>query len=159
MQISRGDSLYNYIKTKTRRPAPSERYLFRLQVYKRVGISLKLKYLKGWGNFLIRSVLYGCKRVTKAFRFRWTYSHFKDSAFTAVEMNANFSNIYVKGEQCLKGRKGVPFLSKMAYITKLGVGPPSGLDYPLTPRLITKQSNSLRDLLQSAILSALITTV
>ena len=93
MQISRGDSLYNYIKTKTRRPAPSERYLFRLQVYERVGISLKLKYMKGWGNFLIRSVLYGCERVTKAFRFCWTYSHFKDSAFTAVEMNANFSNI------------------------------------------------------------------
>ena len=55
-----------------------------------------------------------------------------------------FLNIYVKGLPFLECRKGVRFLSKMVDIKVRGWT--LGLDYPLTPGRITKQSDPLRDL-------------
>ena len=71
--------------------------------YKRVGISL-LKYFKGLGNLLFRSVK-GLKRVTRCILWLWKsrenvlvlwFIHiFEDSALTAVESDAKFLTRYI----------------------------------------------------------------
>ena len=68
----------------------------------------------------------------------------KTMLLTAIETDAKFLNIYVKGLPFLECRKGVRFLSKMVDIKVRGWT--LGLDYPLTPGRITKQSDPLRDL-------------
>ena len=84
---------------------------FRLQVYERVGISLKLKYLKRWENLWF-GLWKGPKGLTDEFygfiktRKRSVFvidPYLNDSAFTAVKRGAKFWTRYVKG---------VPFVNR-----------------------------------------------
>ena len=71
---------------------------FKVQVYKRVGISPGyLKCIKGWGNLSFRPLkvpksanrdtFFGCEEVKKTPRLSYFFT-IKDSAFTAVQSNA-----------------------------------------------------------------------
>ena len=93
---------YNYLYGEV---PPKRGTFFRLQVYKRVGISL-LEVYERVGKSVIslckkrkranRSV-YGCENVEKTFCFFIYNSYLKDSVSTAVKRDTTFLTGYVKG--------------------------------------------------------------
>ena len=91
---------YNYLYEEV----PPERGTFiRLQVYKRVGISLLEVFERVWKSVIslgkkrkrANRSIYGCENVEKTFCIFFYNSYLKDSVFTAVKRDTTFLTGYV----------------------------------------------------------------
>ena len=93
---------YNYLYGEV---PPERGTFFRLQVYKRVGISLLEVFERVWKSVIslgkkrkrAKRSIYGCENVEKTFCIFFYNSYLKDSVFTAVKRDTTFLTAYVNG--------------------------------------------------------------
>ena len=93
---------YNYLYGEV---PPERGTFFRLQVYKRVGISLLEVFERVWKSVIslgkmrkrANRSIYGCENVEKTFCIFFYNSYLKYSVFTAVKRDTTFLTGYVNG--------------------------------------------------------------